>query len=240
MSYSFRKGEVMITTLFKLILRLFFFTGRIGTRAAFMKPLSHDEERECFQKIKLGDKLAEEKLIEHNLRLVAHIVKKYKNVGYEQDELISIGSIGLLKAIRSYDIDHGNNFSTYASRCISNEILMLLRSDKKRQGDVSLDAEIATDKDGNSVTVKEVLPACGESIEEKTETKMLASSIIGLMHECLTEREYEIMSMRYGLNGEVVKTQQEVADQLGISRSYISRIEKSCIEILRSHTKKLY
>ena len=134
----------MIISLIKLLFKLFFFTGKIGVSEAFLKPLSLDEERDCFVKVKSGDKQAEEKLVAHNLRLVAHIVKKYKNLEYDTDELISIGSIGLLKAVRSYNLEHGNNFSTYASRCITNEILMLMRSDKKRQGDVSLDMEIAT------------------------------------------------------------------------------------------------
>lgn len=227
----------MITAIFNLIFKLFFFTGRIGVRTAFVKPLSKDEEIECFKRVASGDKFAEEKLIEHNLRLVAHIVKKYKNVGYEQDELISIGSIGLLKAIRSYSLEHGNNFSTYASRCISNEILMLLRSDKKRQGDVSLDLEVATDKDGNSVTIKEILPSDGESVEEKTETKMLANSIKEIMNKYLSEREYQIMCLRYGIDCDRSMTQQEIADKLGISRSYISRIEKQSIQTIRSHVK---
>lgn len=223
----------MITAIIKLFFKLFFFTGRIGTSTAFLKPMKSEEEKECFERVKQGDKEAEEKLVAHNLRLVAHIVKKYKNSPYEQDELISIGSLGLLKAIRSYNLEHGNNFSTYASRCITNEILMLIRSDKKRLGDVSLDSEIATDKDGNSVTIKEVLPSSDEGIEEQTETKLLARSIIKLMSENLSKREFEIMSMRYGLDGDNPKTQQEIASMLGISRSYISRIEKQCIQIIK-------
>ena len=165
--------------------------------------------------------------------MVAHIVKKYKNSCYDSDELISVGSIGLLKAVRSYNIEHGNNFSTFASKCITNEILMLIRSDKKRQGDISLDTEIATDKDGNSVTVKDVLPASGETIEEKTETKMLASSIIQFMKDNLSKREYLVVELRFGLNGNIPLTQNQIAEKLGISRSYISRIEKQAIEIVR-------
>ena len=229
----------MITAFLKLLFKLFFFTGRVNTSVAFLKPLTIDEERECFVKVKSGDKAAEEKLVAHNLRLVAHIVKKYKNSSYDTDELISVGSIGLLKAVRSYSMDHGNNFSTFASRCITNEILMMLRSDKKRVGDISLDTEIATDKDGNSVTVKDVLPASGETIEEKTETKMLASSIIKIMKENLSEREFTVLESRFGLNGKVPLTQNQIADQLGISRSYISRIEKQAINIIKSKSKTI-
>lgn len=227
----------MITALIKLFFKLFFFTGKIGTRSAFLKPLNPEEEKEYFIKIKNGDKNAEDKLVSHNLRLVAHIAKKYKNCGYDVDELISIGSIGLLKAIRSYSLEHGNNFSTYASRCITNEILMLIRSDKKRQGDISLESEIATDKDGNTVTIKEVLPALECSIEEQTETKVLAEGVIKIMEKYLTKREYLVMKMRYGLDGEDVKTQEEIASILNISRSYISRIEKQSILKIKSKLK---
>lgn len=227
----------MITALIKLFFKLFFFTGRIGTRSAFLKPLKPEEEKEYFERIKDGDTQAEEELVSHNLRLVAHIAKKYKNIGYDTDELISIGSLGLLKAIRSYNLEHGNNFSTYASRCITNEILMLIRSDKKRQGDISLDTEIATDKDGNSVTIKEILPLPGDSIEEQTETKVLAENILNIMKNYLSKREYTVMTLRYGLDGNIPKTQEEIAKMLQISRSYISRIEKHSIDIIKGKIK---
>ena len=222
-----------------MLMKIFFFTGKISNGTAFLKPLSAEKEKLYFEKAKAGDKEAEEKLVEHNLRLVAHIVKKYKNSGYESEELISIGSIGLLKAVRSYNITHGNNFSTYASKCITNEILMLIRADKKRLHDISLDSEIAADKDGNSVTVKDILSPIGESLEEKIETKVMAANLIKLMKQTLSEREYKVLDLRYGLSSGVPKTQNEIASMLGISRSYISRIETYACGLIKSKVKDI-
>jgi len=224
---------MILSTFFNLLCKLFFFTGRIDRGKAFLKPLSQEKEREYFVKLQSGDKSAEEKLVAHNLRLVAHIVKKYNKTGYDIDELITIGSIGLLKAIRSYNLENGNNFSTYASKCITNEILMMFRSEKKRSGDISLEAQIAMDKDGNAVRVKEVIPANHESLEESAEIKVLAGDIIKIMYECLTDREIKVMEYRFGLNSKPVLTQSQIAERLGISRSYISRIESHAISVLK-------
>ena len=225
---------MMFSAIFHFIMRLFCFAGRIERSKAFLKPLEPAKEREYFLKAKQGDGFAEEKLIAHNLRLVAHVAKKYSKCGYDTDELISVGSFGLLKAVRTYNIDGANNFSTYASKCITNEILMMLRSDKKRAGDVSLESEIASDKDGNAVTIKDVIPASHESLEDGVETKVLASNVIDIMRNELSEREYNVMCMRYGIGGETPQTQNEIAKRLGISRSYVSRIETHAIEVVRN------
>ncbi len=223
----------MFLSLFKLLFKLFFFAGRIEKGKAFLKPLTKVDEQECFMQMKNGDKQAEEKLIAHNLRLVAHIAKKYSKSGYEIDELISVGSVGLLKAVRSYSIENGNNFSTYASKCVANEILMLLRSDKKRQNDISLESEISSDKDGNAVRIKDVLPASHDNLEDVVETSVLASNVCRLMKRELSEREYSVMELRFGLSGKTPLTQDEVAREIGISRSYVSRIETKAIETIR-------
>ena len=228
---------MIFSALFNLILKLFCFTGRIERSVAFLKPLSKDEEKDCFEKARLGDKAAEEKLIEHNLRLVAHVAKKYAKSGYETDELISVGSVGLLKAVRTYNLENGNNFSTYASKCITNEILMLMRSDKKRAGDISLEAEIASDKDGNSVRVRDVIPANHESLEEGVETKVLASNIVSIMKKELSDREFKVMDLRFGLSSGTPLTQNQIAEIMGISRSYISRIETHATNVIKSHIK---
>ena len=225
----------MLVSLIKLIFKLFFFTGRIERGKAFLKPLSREEEICCFEKIESGDKSAEEKLVAHNLRLVAHVAKKYSKCGYDADELISVGSLGLLKAVRTYKLDNGNNFSTYASKCITNEILMLMRSDKKRVGDVSLESEIASDKDGNAVRVKDVIPSSHEALEDGVETSVLASNIVEIMKRELSDREFLVMDLRFGLSGKPPQTQSQIAKVLGISRSYISRIESHAISVVRAH-----
>ena len=159
--------------LFRLLSKLLFLTGRIDNSIAFEKPLSESEEKETFLKMKQGDKDAEEKLIKHNLRLVAHISKKYKNSGMDNEDLISIGTIGLMKAIKTFDYGRGNNFSTYASRCIDNEILMNFRSDKKNAQSVFLDDVISSDKDGNKLSLYEVLCDNSPSIDSQIENKIL-------------------------------------------------------------------
>lgn len=229
----------MIKALLNLLSKIFFFTGRLKINNVFDKPLSQEEESECFKKMKQGDKQAEEKLIKHNLRLVAHIVKKYNFAKIEQDELISVGSIGLMKAIKSYDTEKGNSFSTYASRCIQNEILMMVRSQRKFINEVSLENKVKTDKDGNEVSLIDVLEDASEHVQDKAEIQIIYQKIIDIINTSLNEREKEIIFLRYGIGGSVPKTQNEVAKELNISRSYISRIEKKALNQIRDQAKFL-
>lgn len=229
----------MIKALLNLLSKIFFFTGRLKINNVFDKPLSQEEESECFKKMKQGDKQAEEKLIKHNLRLVAHIVKKYNFAKIEQDELISVGSIGLMKAIKSYDTEKGNSFSTYASRCIQNEILMMVRSQRKFINEVSLEDKVKTDKEGNEVSLIDVLEDASEHVQDKAEIQIIYQKIIDIINTSLNEREKEIIFLRYGIGGSVPKTQNEVAKELNISRSYISRIEKKALNQIRDQAKFL-
>lgn len=229
----------MIKALLNLLSKIFFFTGRLKINNVFDKPLSQEEESECFKKMKQGDKQAEEKLIKHNLRLVAHIVKKYNFAKIEQDELISVGSIGLMKAIKSYDTEKGNSFSTYASRCIQNEILMMVRSQRKFINEVSLEDKVKTDKEGNEVSLIDVLEDASEHVQDKAEIQIIYQKIIDIINTSLNEREKEIIFLRYGIGGGVPKTQNEVAKELNISRSYISRIEKKALQQIREQAKFL-
>lgn len=230
---------MIISAILKLLSKIFLFTGRLKINNIFDKPLSAKEEKECFEKMKNGDKEAEDKLIKHNLRLVAHIVKKYKFAKIEQDELISVGSIGLMKAIKTYDTEKGNSFSTYASRCIQNEILMMVRSQRKFINEVSLEDKVKTDKDGNEVSLIDVLEDSSEHVESKAETRIIYQKIVKIINEILNEREREIVYLRYGIGGGIPKTQNEVAKQLNISRSYISRIEKKAIKQIQEKAKEL-
>ena len=229
----------MIKALLNLLSKIFFFTGRLKINNVFDKPLSQEEESECFKKMKQGDKQAEEKLIKHNLRLVAHTVKKYNFAKIEQDELISVGSIGLMKAIKSYDTEKGNSFSTYASRCIQNEILMMARSQRKFINEVSLEDKVKTDKEGNEVSLIDVLEDASEHVQDKAEIQIIYQKIIDIINTSLNEREKEIIFLRYGIGGGIPKTQNEVAKELNISRSYISRIEKKALNQIRDQAKFL-
>lgn len=229
---------MFLSGLFSLLARLFFFTGRIEKNNTFEKPLSLAEETACFEKMKNGDKLAEEKLIRHNLRLVAHITKKYKNSNIDSDDLISIGSIGLMKAIKTFSYDKGNSFSTYASRCIDNEILMTFRSDKKNANSVYLDDVISVDKDGNNLSLYEILQDNSPSVEGQVENKIIYKKIEKIILTKLSSREKEILIKRYGLMGSQPKTQIELAEELKISRSYISRLEKKAFNIIKSYINR--
>lgn len=219
---------------FAILSKLFFFTGRVENKNAFEKPLTQAEEKECFLKAKTGDKEAEEKLIKHNLRLVAHISKKYKNSNIEQEDLISIGTIGLMKSIKTFSYEKGNSFSTYASRCIENEILMTFRSDKKNAPSVYLDEVISVDKDGNNLSLYEVLKDSGKAVDEEVENKIIYKKIEKIINSKLNLREQEIIKKRYGLCGYDLNTQIELAEEMNISRSYISRLEKKAINIIRN------
>lgn len=205
----------------------------ISTPQSFPKPLSEDEERELFLKSrKEGDASAREKLILHNLRLVAHIVRKYYSSHKNSEDLVSVGTIGLVKAVDSFDITNGARFATYASKCIQNEILMYFRSQKRLACEVSINDTIDIDRDGNPLTYIDVI-SCDESITEEVDRKMRQTKARRLVDNMLGERERRIIILRYGLDGKEPLTQREVAERFNISRSYVSRIEKGALLRLR-------
>ena len=211
---------------------IIFFALHVTAANSFPRPLSTEEEKECFEKIKSGDKSAKNKLIEHNLRLVAHIIKKYYSNSIEQDDLVSIGTIGLIKASSTFDYDKGTRFATYAARCIENEILMYFRNKKKYAQDISLSEPIECDKDGNALSIMDIM-ADEKSITEDIEEKLRAENLHKIIDSELLPREKEIICMRYGIMEKGPYTQREVAKKLSISRSYVSRIEKKAIEKLK-------
>ena len=195
----------------------------------FPEPLTSEEEKLYLQQLKNGDDDARNILIERNLRLVAHVVKKYSNTKVEQDDLISIGTIGLIKGINSFDVDKGSKLSTYVSRCIDNEILMYLRSTKKLNAEVYLNEPIGKDKDDNIVTLQEVLENDDRNIEDEVDLKIKIKKLYSKIKEVLKDRERTIIELRFGLDGNKPKTQHEIAEMMGISRSYVSRIETKAI-----------
>ena len=215
------------------------FALHVTVASSFPQPLSAKEERECFDKMAAGDKTARTKLIEHNLRLVAHIIKKYYGNSAEQDDLISIGTIGLIKAVSTFNYGKGTRFATYASRCIENEILMYLRRNNKTRMEVSIDEPLNVDWDGNELLLSDILgteeDAIYKDLENEAEKKVLIRAI-----GRLSGREQMIIRMRFGLGTEdgEEKTQKEVADMLGISQSYISRLEKKIMQRLRREMVK--
>ena len=217
---------------FQLIRNLFFFALHVDNTAVFPKPLSKDKELDCFRRMSEGDKSAKDSLIEHNLRLVAHIVKKYARTAEEQDEFISIGTIGLIKAVSTFDYTKGAKFATYASRCIENEILMDFRASKKSAGDVYINEPVETDKDGNTLTLIDLIDD-GADIHEQVDTAIRSKRLYEFLEKCLSSRELEIIIYRYGLYNSTPHTQNETASKLNISRSYVSRIEKKAVEKLR-------
>lgn len=199
----------------------------------FLPPLSREEEELYFSRWKNGDIDAKEKLILHNMRLVAHVAKKYVGVEEELEELISIGTIGLIKAVTSFNQDYGSRFATYAVRCIDNEILMYFRARRKNRGEVSLYETIGMDKEGNQIQLMDVLENQEQDVTEYVELRQQIELINDRMRDVLSPREYLIICKRYGLFGEEELTQREVSKQLGISRSYVSRIEKHALDRLR-------
>ncbi len=208
----------------------------IGTPMSFPPPLSKEREAECFRKKALGDEDARQELILHNLRLVSHIVRKYYSSAKNQEDLISIGSIGLTKAVDSYKTTAGVRFATYAAKCIQNEILMFLRSQKKLSNEVSINETIDVDRDGNPLTYIDVI-AAEDTADEDIDRITLSRRALRLVYTVLSERERRIIELRYGLNGKKPLTQREVAAMLNISRSYVSRIEKSALETLAEKMK---
>ncbi|MBO5383929.1 MAG: RNA polymerase sporulation sigma factor SigK [Ruminococcus sp.] len=221
--------------LFEILRNLFFFALHVENNAVFPKPLSKNDEENCFRLMSEGNKDAKNKLIEHNLRLVAHIVKKYSSSIAEQDELISVGTIGLIKAVSSFDYTKGAKFATYASRCIENEILMNFRAAKKTAGDIYINEPVDTDKDGNALTLMDIIDD-GIDIHEQVDMLIRSRQLYKFLDKCLDKRELEIIIFRYGLYGNKPHTQNETAKKLDISRSYVSRIEKKAIGKL----KKMY
>ena len=226
----------MINFLRKIFKDFYLFTASYSNNV-FPDPLSKEEEEECIKKANVGDKEARNKLIEHNLRLVAHIVKKYDHKMGEADDLISIGTIGLIKGVDSYSFKHKTRLTTYCARCIENEILMHFRSDKKNNKNISIDEPIGFDKEGNVITLLDVLktPKTDFALEVHKQNNLKQ---LKKYFKVLTDREKDIIIKRYGLDGYDEITQKEIAKDLGISRSYVSRIEKRALtKILREFIK---
>lgn len=229
---------MIFETLSAFLSKLVCFHGYVNEFNGFPKPLTKDEEDKLVEKAQNGDKSAREKLINHNMRLVAHVCKKY-NGSAEADDLLSVGSLGLIKGIDSFKLDKGSQLSTYVSRCIENEILMLLRANKKHKTCVSIEEPIGVDKDGQEMSLYDILPQELERDPDYiVERKVLIEEVKNSMKKNLSTREYKIISLRYGLNDNIERTQQEVANMLNISRSYISRIETKALEILREEFSK--
>lgn len=215
-----------------------FVVGYIQSSNLFPEPLSQEEEKDCLERLKNGDDEARNILIERNLRLVAHVSKKYTTTNIEQDDLISIGTIGLIKGINSFDISKNIRLATYVARCIENEILMFLRSNKKTKSEVYLNEPIGKDKDDNEVTLMEVLETDDKPIEDEIDLKMKVKKLYEKMKEILKDREKTILELRFGLGGKKPKTQNEIASMMGISRSYVSRIETKAIGKLANEFKE--
>lgn len=199
----------------------------------FLAPLSQAEEKEYLAELKNGNVQAKEKLILHNMRLVAHVAKKYLNSDEEQEDLISIGTIGLMKAVSTFDRDYGSRFATYAARCIENEMLMYFRSRKRMKNEVSLYEPIGTDKEGNQIHLLDVVENEQRDIVEDVASRQLIEKIHKGMKQALTPREYMIICRRFGLYGQKETTQREIAKEIGISRSYVSRIEKRALNKMK-------
>lgn len=212
----------MLSAALLLFANTLLFSLRLSGGGSFPKPLSAAEEREWLARYAQGDPEARNVLIEHNLRLVAHIIKKYYTQSADQEDLISIGTIGLIKGISSFDPSKGARLATYAARCIENEILMYFRSQKKLQGEISLSDSIESDKEGNALQLIDVV-GVDDTMLEDIHDRDNALRLHTLLQECLTTREAEIVRLRYGLGGTVPLTQREIASSFGISRSYVSR-----------------
>ncbi len=243
-TFYFRQEYINIATireqymsfLFSLISSVLFMTSYMED-GSFPKPLSKKDEATYFDAAKKGDIEAKNKLVEHNMRLVVHIAKKYVG-SMDSEDLLSVGSIGLLKAIKTFDYAKGTQFATYASRCIDNEILMTLRSNRKHNNNISIQSPIGVDKDGNEITLLETL--CNEDYDltKKVEDEYVSEKLKEVMQRVLSPREYDIICIRYGLNGKEVLPQREVAEKYGISRSYISRIEKKAVIKIRAYLQQ--
>ncbi len=223
----------MLISLFRSAAQLIYLVLGLSTPQNFPPPLSTEEERACFLRARDGDEAARDKLIEHNLRLVSHIVRKYYGSSRSSEDLVSIGTIGLIKAIDSFNIENGARFATYAARCIQNEILMHFRAQKKLGCEVSINETIDTDRDGNPLTYIDII-ATEDTIADDIDRRIRTARALTLVKSVLSVRERQVIVMRYGLGVAPPQTQREVAEHLGISRSYVSRIEKAALEKLRA------
>lgn len=206
----------------------------------FLSPFTPEQEFDCLKKIKSGDLEAKKELILRNMRLVAHVAKKYQNSEEDMEDLISIGTIGLIKAISTYKEDYGSRLATYAARCIDNELLMHFRAKKKTSKEVSLYEPIGTDREGNQIHLLDIVESDEPDVVEKMEGKRRAEKVLALVPEVLDEREYYIIVNRYGLYNKKPMTQREIATSLDISRSYVSRIEKKALEKLKKGLAKSF
>ncbi|MDU1306339.1 MAG: RNA polymerase sporulation sigma factor SigK [Clostridium perfringens] len=230
----------MLQYLLELVGSKIFLTGYVTGNSTFPKPLNEKEEKIYLERLKDGDVEAKRVLVERNLRLVAHIVKKYSSNyqnSKEMDDLISIGTIGLIKAIDSFDTNKGIRLATYAAKCIDNEILMFFRNTKKTKGEVFLQDPIGVDKEGNEICLIDILSSDSDSVLEAVENSLQIKELYKKMSDVLSPREKEIIQMRYGLLDGDIKTQREIAGILGISRSYVSRIEKKALKKLNKEFK---
>ena len=225
-------GALTLSGFFAFLKSASFVLGYIQSSNLFPEPLSSEEEKEFLLRLKNGDEEARNILIERNLRLVAHVSKKYASTNIDQDDLISIGTIGLIKGINSFNMDKNIRLATYVARCIENEILMFLRTSKKTKAEVYLNEPIGKDKDDNEITLLEILETDDRSIEDEIDLKLKTKKLFEKMKIVLKDREKTILELRFGLNGHAPKTQNEIAKMLGISRSYVSRIETKAINKL--------
>ena len=221
-----------ISYLLKFLGEAIFLVGYVSNGSSFLKPLSPKEEAIYIEKCAQGDSEAKNKLIEHNLRLVAHIAKKYTLKGYDNDDVISIGTIGLIKAVSSYNPEKKVSLATYSARCIENEILMTIRQGKKYQSEVLLQDTVGKDKDGKEVSLMDKIGSDEETVFEEVNLNLRIKELYRQMKEALSTREQKVLEMRYGLYGSDVLTQKEISSMLNISRSYVSRIEKKAIKKL--------
>lgn len=204
----------------------------------FLSPFTPEQENDCLKRMKKGDLEAKNELTLRNMRLVAHVAKKYQNSEEDMEDLISIGTIGLIKAISTYKEDYGSRLATYAARCIDNELLMYFRAKKKVSREVSLYEPIGTDKEGNQINLLDIVESDEPDVVELMETKRQVEQVVGLVPKVLNERELYIIENRYGLSGKKPMTQREIASGLKISRSYVSRIEKKALGKLKAEFEK--
>ncbi len=223
---------MFLTGIFSLISSAIFMTGMLEKKNSFPKPLPKDKEKELLDKMWDGDNDAKDTLIKHNMRLVVHIAKKYNNY-YDSDELISVGSLGLIKAVNTYKKGKGTGLATYAARCIDNEILMTIRASKKYKNDRSLFEPVSSDKEGNEITLIDLMSRDNDNVIKQVEDEVVKEKLLEIVKKVLTLREFDIIKYRYGLEDEEVLTQREIAKKHCISRSYISRIEKKALEKIR-------
>lgn len=227
-----------LETFLNFLNQMIFGVGYIQSNNLFPEPLSSEEEKKYLKEMLEGNEKARNILIEHNLRLVAHIAKKYNNTKLDQEDLISIGTIGLIKGINSFNADKNIKLATYTARCIENEILMFLRSSKKINSEVFLNEPVGKDKDDNVVTLGEIIEVNEKNVEDEVDLKMKVKKLYQKMKTVLKQREKVIIELRFGLLGDKPKTQKEIAEMLDISRSYVSRIETKAIGKLAKEIKE--